>query len=159
FKEISGRVRIFQDTSREVVRRLKQGGLASARQMAGFDDNGSVHGVLANDLVAMQKLYSQRADAAYARMEQSIAVTGWLMSMVAGLAVLLAAAGIYIIWRAVARPLAQITRIIEIIAAGGGENGELDAVLPLGDRNDEIGAFARSLAVFRQTMRWNSELN
>src|SRR5262249_17104501 len=95
----------------------------------------------------------------YARMEQGIAVTGWLMSVVAGLAVLLAAGGIYFIWRAVARPLAEITRIIEVIAAGGGENGELDAVLPLGKRNDEIGAFARSLAVFRQTMRWNSELN
>src|ERR1700682_3246478 len=38
FREIAGRVRIVQDSSREVVRRLREVGLASARQMGSFDD-------------------------------------------------------------------------------------------------------------------------
>jgi methyl-accepting chemotaxis protein len=153
FREIAGRVRIVQDSSREVVRRLREVGLASARQMGSFDDNGSVNGVLTNDLMALAKLYAQRADQAYARINQGIAVAGWLMSVLASLAVLLAAAGAYLIWRAVARPLARITRITETIAAGNAE-----IAVPYRDRGDEVGALARSIAVFQAAMRRNEEL-
>jgi methyl-accepting chemotaxis protein len=153
-KDISGRVRIMQDTSREVARRLKENGLAAARQMAAFDDNGSVHGVLTNDLDALARLYTQRADETYARIEQSIAVGAWLLSLLALVALLLAAAGVYIIWRAVARPLARITRITEAIAAGQAQ-GEV----PYRNRGDEVGALARSIAVFQGAMRRNEELN
>ena len=159
FKEISGRVRIVQDTSREVGRRLKEGGLAAARVMGHFDDYGSVHSVLANDIQAVQELFSQRADDAYARMEQNITAGGWVVTALAAVAILLAALGAYLIWHAVARPLAAISRVIELIAAGGDDEGEIDIELPYHSRNDEIGAFARSLAVFRDTMRWNVELN
>jgi methyl-accepting chemotaxis protein len=153
FREIAGRVRIVQDSSREVVRRLREVGLQSARQMGSFDDNGSVNGVLTNDLMALAKLYAQRADGAYARINQGIAVAGWLMSVLASLAVLLAAAGAYLIWRAVARPLARITRITETIAAGNAE-----IAVPYRDRGDEVGALARSIAVFQAAMRRNEEL-
>jgi len=153
FREISGRVRIVQDSSREVVRRLTQVGLASARQMANFDDYGSVHGVLSNDLQALSKLYAQRAEQVYANIDDGIAVTAWLMSVLGSLAVLLAGAGAYIIWRAVARPLARITRITEMIAAGNDQDE-----VPYRGRGDEVGALARSIAVFKEAMRRNAEL-
>jgi methyl-accepting chemotaxis protein len=154
YKEITGRVRIVQDTSREVARRLKENGLASARQMAGFDNNGSVHGVLTNDLMALSRLYTQRADETYAKIEQSVAVAAWQFSLLALLALLLAAVGVYIIWRAVARPMARITRVTEAIAAGRTQNE-----VPYRNRGDEIGALARSIAVFQGAMRRNEELN
>jgi methyl-accepting chemotaxis protein len=163
FRDISGRVRIAQDSSRELVRRLNQNGLASAQQMAGFDDNGSVNDVLANDLQALVKLHMQRADATYARIGQANQITAWLLSLLALLAVLLAAAGAYLIWRAVARPLARITRVTEAIAAGNAR-GEAQGLLsngevPYGNRGDEIGALARSIQVFQGAMRRNEELN
>jgi methyl-accepting chemotaxis protein len=157
-KEIIGRVRIVQDTSREVVRRLKENGLASARQMAAFDNNGSVHGVLTNDLIALSRLYTERADDTYAKIEQSVAVAAWQLSLLALLALLLAAAGAYIIWRAVARPLARITRVTEAIASGQGTEG-MQSEVPYRNRGDEVGALARSIAVFQGAMRRNEELN
>ena len=68
-------------------------------------------------------------------------------------AVLLAAAGAYTIWRAVARPLARITRVTEAIAAG-----EVDGEVPYRGRGDEVGALARSISVFKEAMRRNAEL-
>jgi len=153
FREIPGRVRIVQDFSRELLRRLRDGGLASARQMAGFDDNGAVHGVLSNDLQALSQTYAQRVDGVYATLDHGIAVTAWLMSALAALAVLLAGVGAYTIARAVARPLATITRVTQTIAAGS-----LNSEVPYGGRGDEIGALARSIAIFQTAMRHNEEL-
>jgi methyl-accepting chemotaxis protein len=154
FTDLSGRLRILQDSSRALVRRLKESGLAAARQMATFDDNGAVYGVLSNDLQRLAKAYSARADRAYAGIEESLKLSAWLTSALGILAVLLAAAGAFLIWRAVARPLARITGITEAIAAGRA-HGEV----PYRHRGDEVGALARSIAVFRDAMRRNEELN
>jgi len=153
FREIAGRVRIAQDSSREIVRRLNEGGLKAARQMAGFDDYGAVHGVLSNDLQNLSKVYAQRADQAYAKIDQGIAVAAWLTSVLGAIAVVLAAVGAYTIWRAVAKPLARITRVTEVIAAG-----EVDNEVPYRARGDEVGALARSISVFKEAMRRNAEL-
>jgi methyl-accepting chemotaxis protein len=154
YNEVAGRVKIVQAWCREVVRRLKENGLASARQMAGFDNNGSAQDVLANDLQALSKLYDQRAAATYTRIDQGITAAAWLLTLLALVAVLLAAAGAYMIWRAVARPLARITRVTEAIAAGRAQDD-----VPYRGRGDEIGALARSIAVFQGAMRKNEELN
>ena len=66
---------------------------------------------------------------------------------------LLAAAGAFIIRRNVARPLAEITRVTEAVAAGTA------TAIPYGARRDEIGALARSIAVFQDAMRHNKELS
>ncbi len=153
FREIAGRVRIVQDSSRELVKRLSEGGLKAARQMASFDDYGAVHGVLSNDLLTLSKTYAQRADQAYARIDRGIAIAAWLTSVLGVFAVLLAGAGAYTIWRAVARPLARITRVTETIAAG-----EVDGEVPYRGRGDEVGALARSISVFKEAMRRNAQL-
>ena len=52
------------------------------------------------------------------------------------------------IWRAVAQPLARITRVRELVAAG-----TAGVAIPYAQRGDEIGALARSIAVFQDAMR------
>ena len=74
--------------------------------------------------------------------------------MIAIAAVVLAGLGAVIIARGVARPLARITRITQAVASG-----EVERVVPYGERHDEVGALARSIEVFQQTMRKNEELN
>jgi methyl-accepting chemotaxis protein len=153
FRELSGRIGIVRASGREVVRRLTENGIAAARQMGSFDGYGTVHEVLSNDLQALAKIYAQRADRAYALINEGIAVGAWVMSLLAMSVVLLAGLGAVIIWRAVARPLAQITRITELVATGEGLQD-----IPYRDRGDEIGALARSIAVFQDAMRRNEEL-
>jgi len=66
---------------------------------------------------------------------------------------MLAAAGAFTIRYAVARPLATITEVTEQVAAG-----RTETPVPYGERGDEIGALARSIAVFEDAMRRNEEL-
>jgi len=77
----------------------------------------------------------------------------WLMTVLGLLAVLLAAAGIYTIRRFVARPLTRIARLTERVAAG-----QLQQTVPYVRRRDEVGALARSIEVFQDTMRRNEML-
>jgi methyl-accepting chemotaxis protein len=69
-------------------------------------------------------------------------------------ALLLAMIGALVIRRSIARPLAAVTRVTEAVA--GGDAG---LAVPFRDRPDEIGALARSIAVFQDAMRRNVELN
>ena len=59
-----------------------------------------------------------------------------------------------IIWRGVARPLAEITRVTEQVAGG-----DRRSRCPTARASDEIGALARSISVFQHAMRRNEELN
>ena len=106
------------------------------------------------DLDALGQLYPQRAKRIYAQIDSGIDTTAWLLSLIAAGAVLLAAAGIMIIWRAVAQPLARITRVTEVVAAG-----TANVEVPYRERGDEVGALARSIAVFQDAMRQNEELS
>ncbi|MGN6573707.1 MAG: methyl-accepting chemotaxis protein [Pseudolabrys sp.] len=56
--------------------------------------------------------------------------------------------------RGVSQPITELTRVTEAIA-----RGEADAAVPHCDRQDEIGALARSIRVFQQAMLSNAELN
>ena len=51
-------------------------------------------------------------------------------------------------------PLAAVTRVTEAVAGG-----DATLAVPLRDRRDEIGALARSIAVFQDAMRRNDELS
>ena len=79
--------------------------------------------------------------------------TAGLLCALALAALALAAVGVLVIWRAVTRPLAEITRVTEAVAGGA------DVTVPHTGRHDEVGALARSIAVFQDAMRRNAELN
>jgi len=59
-----------------------------------------------------------------------------------------------VIWRAIARPLSEITRTTERVAAG-----DAGLTVPHVDRHDEVGALARAIEIFQGAMRRNEELN
>jgi methyl-accepting chemotaxis protein len=102
---------------------------------------------------ALSRDYSQRASGIYDAINASTKLMAWLMPALASCSLLLAALGIYLIRRAVARPLAEITEATESVARG-------DTVsVPHRMRSDEIGALARSIAVFQNAMLHNKDLN
>ncbi len=82
---------------------------------------------------------------------------GWVLWAFPTLAIVAsvgAAAGIMVIRRSVAEPLAAITRVTEQVAAG-----ETALEVPFSARGDEIGALARSIDVFQNAMEHVKELS
>ena len=103
-------------------------------------------------VVAVHRLLSlgRRPDGAIERGVERTSVT---MTMLGGLAALLALFGAWMIGRTVTRPLAAITRVTEQVAEGD------TVAIPYGSRSDEIGALSRSITVFQQAMCRNVDLN
>ena len=153
FEAIATGVKEFQKFRRELIRRSIESGPAAARAWGDNEANRIVREGLNADMEAFVQVYSHRAKHAFARIDRGIAATAWIMSLLSAIAVLLAAAGTFIIWRNVARPLKEITRVTEIVAEGTA------TAIPYGARRDEIGALARSIAVFQHAMHHNKELS
>jgi methyl-accepting chemotaxis protein len=154
FTAFSQRIRQFQDFRRELVRRGIEINPAAGREWGDNDANRSVRKALNADLTMLGELYAKRSQRIYRVIDQSIGGTAWLIGIIAIIAIVLAAAGAVTIWRAVARPLARITRITQAVAAGN-----VERIVPYGERSDEVGALARAIEVFQHTMRKNQELN
>jgi methyl-accepting chemotaxis protein len=147
------RIRQFQEFRRELVRRGLEIGPEAGREWGDNDANRSVRKALNQELEALARLYATRSQRIYAEIDRGIGRMAWLSGLMAAFAALLAAAGVFVIRRAVVQPLAQITGLTETIAAGFGGSG-----IPYRERGDEIGALARSIAVFQSAMRRNEEL-
>ena len=152
FGAFSHRIRQFQEFRRELVRRGVEVSPVAGREWGDNDANRSVRKALNEDLTRLGQLYASRSQRVYRQIDAGIERSAWLMGTIAIIAVALAALGALIIARAVARPLARITRITQAVAAG-----KVERVVPYGERHDEVGALARSIEVFQQTMRKNEE--
>ena len=153
FEAFAERIRQFREFRSELLRRTNEGGIAAARAWGDNEANRSVRTALNTDLEAFGQMYSHRAKHAFGKIDHGIEITAWIMSLLSGVAVLLAAAGAFLIWRSVARPLAHITRVTETVAEGHA------VAIPYGARSDEIGALARSIAIFQHAMHHNKELS
>jgi methyl-accepting chemotaxis protein len=154
FGQFSGRIAQFIDFRRELARLGTEVSSAAGREWGDNDANRSVRKALNQDLEQLTKIYATRASRVYTEIDTGIDKTAMWLSLLAGLAVVLAAAGAWVISRSVAKPIAEITHITEAVAAGN------DTVsVPFRERNDEIGALARSIGVFQRAMRSNEELN
>ncbi len=145
FHSLAESIREFQ----EINRRLAGG------QTGGVDPTTVriIAQSLNDDLEAFGHLYSRRADGVYAEINGGIETASWLMIALVAVMIALGSAGVLLIRRSVARPLAEITRVTEMVAEGQG------VVIPHGARRDEIGALARSIAVFQHAMHHNKDLN
>jgi methyl-accepting chemotaxis protein len=154
FDEFAGRVRKFQEFRRELVRRGTEVSPAAGREWGDNDANRTVRTALTNDLDKLGQLYAKRSRTIYAEIESGIHVTAVEMMVLGALALILAMVGALVIRRSIARPLAAVTRVTEAVAAG---DATLD--VPFRDRSDEVGALARSIAIFQDAMRRNVELN
>ncbi|MGH6684115.1 MAG: methyl-accepting chemotaxis protein [Pseudolabrys sp.] len=154
FAEFSKRIAQFIEFRKELARLGTEVSPAAGRVWGDNDANRSVRKALNKDLEKLTQLYEKRATRVYNEIDSGIDKTALWLSLLAGFAVMLAAAGAMMIARSVARPLAGITRITEAVAAG-----DASIAVPFSERSDEIGALARSIAVFQRAMRSNEELN
>jgi methyl-accepting chemotaxis protein len=154
FAAFLGRIQQFQEFRRELVRRGTEIGPSAGREWGDDDAHRTVRKALNNDLEALGTLYAKRAQRVYAAIDDGISRTAWLVSLIGVLALMLAAIGAIMIWRSVVQPLKRITEVTATVAAG-----EAGIVVPYGERADEVGALARSIAVFQEAMRQNEELS
>ncbi len=154
FSEFAVRIAGFQEFPNELARIASADGPQAARAWATSRDVPQIRNALADDLTNLANIYARKAGQIYTRINDSINHAAALMSVFAGLAVLLALAGAAIISRSVAKPITRIAEVTEAVAAGN-----LEHEVPYGSRGDEIGALARSIGVFQQAMQRNIELN
>jgi methyl-accepting chemotaxis protein len=154
FAAFAARVQKFQDFRRELVRRGTEISPASGREWGDNDANRTVRTALTNDLDTLGKLYAMRSRFIYGEIERAINVGALEMTVLGAAALILALIGALVIYRSIARPLAEVTRVTEAVAGGDGV-----LAVPYGDRHDEIGALARSISVFQDAIRRNGELN
>ena len=154
FAEFAKRIQQFHEFREELVRLGTEVSPAAGREWGDNDANRSVRSALNRDLEVLARIYDQRLKRLYADLDAGIHRTTWILSALALAALMLAAFGGFMIWRAVARPLAHITGVTEAVATG-----TAGITIPYGERADEIGALARSIGVFQSTMQRNEELN
>ena len=153
FAALAERIEQFQAFVRAVASHAANPGQKTVFNWRDGDADQEVRVALNHDLEAFGQLYATRAQQIFTRIDDGIDWLAWVMSVLGAAALTLAAVGTLILWRAVVRPLAAISRVTEAVAEG-------DAVaVPYGSRRDEIGALSRSIAVFQRAMQHNKELN
>lgn len=154
FSNFAVRINGYQDYLYKLAPVAKQSGPQAAREWAEKNQPGETRAALTRDLEALSQHYTDLASQIYTQIDEGIDQTALLLSVLAGIAVALALAGAAIIARSVTRPIGAITKVTAAVAAG-----DSAIAVPYSDRNDEIGALARSIGVFQQAMRSNVELN
>ena len=154
FGQFSQRIAQFIEFRRELARLGTEISPAAGREWGDNDANRNVRKALNSDLEKLRDLYAKRAMRVYHEIDAGIDNTATWLSVLASFAVVLALVGVLVISRNVAKPIADITHITEMVAAGN------DSIaIPFSERRDEIGALARTIAVFQRAMRHNQELN
>jgi methyl-accepting chemotaxis protein len=154
FSDFAVRISDYQEFPSQLARIAKQDGPQVAMAWAMVNDIPTLRDALADDLAKLSDIYARNAEQIYTRINENIGQTAKLMSLLTGFAVLLAVIGAIIISRSIARPIARIVEVTEAVATG-----DLESQVPYGARKDEIGALARSIAVFQQAMQRNIELH
>ena len=105
------------------------------------------------DMERLTALYAERAKRAYADINGGLnnsAISLFLFALLG----LLASISVLVISRGVVRPLSEMTRVTEVVA-----EGKHSIAVPFRERNDEIGALARSISIFQQAMQRNEALS
>ena len=153
FAALADRIKQFQEFARAVAVYGDNPGQRTVFNWRDSDADQEVRVALNDDLEAFGQIYASRAKQIFTAIDDGIDWLAWFMSILGAAAVLLAAFGMLMLWRAVARPLAEITRVTEAVAEGNA------VAIPYGARRDEIGALSRSIAVFQHAMLHNKDMN
>jgi methyl-accepting chemotaxis protein len=153
FATFKKRIEQFVDFRKELVRRGIEIGAAAGREWGDNDANRSVRMALNKDLDALAKVYAERAKkiAEQSTVNRELSL---LLTCLGGVALALVVIGVIIIARSIARPLSSITSTINRVAEGA-EN----VTVPHVERGDEIGALARAIQIFKESMDRNRNLN
>ena len=151
FEKFSKRVDAFVAYRRELARLGTEQGAEAARTWG--EASRGERKELNADLKALTDQYSGRAELAFNEINGNINQGLRWLAIFAALAALATTALLFIA-RGIVKPLTAITRVTESVA-----NGSQVASIPYSDRQDEIGAMARSIEVFHRAMMHNRELN
>ena len=154
FSNFAVRLSAFLATQDDLVEIATEKGPAAAREWVAQNDPVEIRAALVKDLAALSDIYIGRARRIYTQLDEGIGQTAWLLTLLAAGAVLLGGFGVFIIARGITLPLQQISQLTEDVAAG-----KAGVAVPFTGRKDEIGALARSVAVFQEAMRANVDLN
>jgi methyl-accepting chemotaxis protein len=154
FSAFAVRVNEFQQFPDKVAQLAAEQGPQAARAWADANGNTDLREALAGDLARLSSAYANTATHIYGRINHGIDTTAFQMTIFSIVTVLLAAAAAALIGRNVAGPIRRITKITEQVA-----EGNVEIAVPYGSRRDEIGALARSIAIFQHAMRHNADLN
>ncbi|WP_025035004.1 methyl-accepting chemotaxis protein [Bradyrhizobium sp. DOA9] len=152
FATFKKRIEQFVEFRKELVRRGVEINATAGREWGDNDANRSVRSALNKDLEALSKVYAERGRQ-IAQQTETNRELSFVLTCLGGVALALVVIGIVIIARSIARPLAAITATIEQVA-GGAENVKV----PHSGRADEIGALARAIQVFQDSMGRNRNL-
>jgi methyl-accepting chemotaxis protein len=152
FNEFAGRVQQFINFREELARLATEVSQPAGRAWGDNYVNRSLRKALNKDIEELAKFYRERLNRLHADLDAGLHRTSLILTALAVVALMLAGIGITLIWRAVARPLAHITRVTTAVAAGTAVN------IPFGKRRDEIGELARAIGVFQEAMRRNDDL-
>jgi methyl-accepting chemotaxis protein len=145
FGQFVQRIAQFIAFRKELARLGTEVSAAAGREWGDNDANRSVRKALNDDPEKLRDIYAKRATRVYAEIDSGISQTAVWLTLLAVIAVMLATAGAVVTSRSVAKPIADITRVTETVAAGN-----FSIVIPFSERRDEIGALARSIAVFQR---------
>jgi methyl-accepting chemotaxis protein len=132
----------------DLARAGRTDGHMAARAIGDNDANRTTRQKLNTEMAAFAEVNARRVAALSDEIE---AMRGGLMRAIAatiGLAVLAAALAFWTILMGVARPLSRLTAAVDAVSSG-----RTDAEISDTGRNDEIGALARSVLVFRDSVR------
>src|SRR5262249_2043950 len=151
FRPAAEKIKEFYEIRKELIRLGTEAGPAAARDRGFTMTVRENRQELNRELENLGAGYLSRAREAYAAANTGADRSAKLMIALSIAAVLLAAASGLLLWRSVARPLVQITRVTGAIASGE------QATIPFGTRRDEIGALSRSISVFQNAMLSNLE--
>ncbi len=154
FSRMSVQIATFRNSITELARIAGTEGQVAARDWIAQNKPLQARDALGKELEKLSSHYSDRSRRTYIVIGNEIDRTALALTGLAGLAVLLALAGVYMITRDVAKPLAAITRITVAVA-----NGDGAVEVPFSERSDEIGALARSIGVFKQAMQHIKDLS
>jgi methyl-accepting chemotaxis protein len=154
FSRLSVSIGDLRDSTGKLAQIARDNGPKAARAWLATNNPAQLRDALGKKLASLSERYSDRAQRLYTRIDETIARTATMFTLLGGLAVVLAIIGAMIIRRSVTTPIAEITRVTEKVAAG-----DLEVAVPFSDRHDEIGALARAIEIFQQAMQHVKELS
>ena len=153
FATFKKRIEQFVDFRKELVRRGVEINAAAGREWGDNDANREVRTALNKDLEALSKVYAERSKR-LAQQTDTNHTMALVLTFLGVIALAVVVIGVLIIARSIARPLSVITATIKQVADGA-EGVEV----PHTGRTDEIGALARAIKIFQESMDRNRNLN
>lgn len=153
FAVFKKRIDQFVEFRKELVRRAIEISHDAGREWGDNSANRDVRIALNKDLAALSKVYAERGRKIVQESTLNHQLS-FLLTCLGVLALVLVGVGVFIIARMVARPLSVITSTIKQVAEGAE-----DVEVPHIHRQDEIGALARAIQIFQESMGRNRDLN